>query len=71
MQPAALQQAILHAYGNVYRLYLSYGSNPSFACTATLPQRNAPSGISFGINPYRPSRPFLTISANALGSAGP
>jgi hypothetical protein len=71
MQPAALQQAILHTYGAVYRLYLSYGSNPSFGCTATLPQRSAPSGIGFGVNPYRPFRPYLTISANASEALGP
>ncbi len=67
VQPSDLQQAITRTYGGVYRLYLSYGSDPSQGCTAILPRRNAPRGISLGMNPYRPSRPYLTISANALG----
>ena len=67
VQPSDLQRAITRTYGGVYRLYLSYGSDPSQGCTAVLPRRNAPRGVSLGMNPYRPSRPYLTISANALG----
>ena len=65
--PAKLEQAIKRTYGATLRVFLSYGSNPQFGCTAVLKERNAPSGISIGLNPYRPSRPYLTVRANAYG----
>ena len=67
LDPARLQRKIEHAYGSRYRTFLGYGSNPQRGCTATLKSRGAASGISFGLNPYRPSRPYLTIQANAAG----
>jgi hypothetical protein len=67
MQPAELEQAIKRTYGTTLRVFISYGSNPGFGCTAVLKERNAPSGISIGLNPYRPSRPYLDIRANAYG----
>jgi hypothetical protein len=69
MPPAELQRAISRAYTASLRVFISYGSNPGLfsACTAVMKERSAPSGISFGIDPYRPSRPFLDIRANAYG----
>jgi hypothetical protein len=67
IDPLALKHAITRIYADTYRVYLGYGSNPSFGCTATLPRRDGPSGITIGLNPYRPSRPYLTIQNNALG----
>jgi hypothetical protein len=67
MQPATLEQAIKRTYGTTLHVFLSYGSNPGLGCTAVLKELNAPSGISIGLNPYRPSRPYLIIRANAYG----
>jgi hypothetical protein len=69
MPPAELEQAIKRTYGATLRVFISYGSNPNrlFGCVAVMKQRDAASGISFGLNPYRPSRPFLYIRANAYG----
>ena len=67
MQPAALEQAIKRTYGTTLHVFISYGSNPQLGCTAVLKERNAPSGISIGLNAYRPSRPYLIIRANAYG----
>ena len=59
-------RAVQRTYGNRYRVLRGYGSNPGLGCTGTLRRRNAPSGLTFGINPYRPSRPYLEIRANAF-----
>jgi hypothetical protein len=67
MQPSELERAIARTYGTMLRVFISYGSNPQFGCTAVLKERNAPSGISIGLDPYRPSRPYLDIRANAYG----
>jgi hypothetical protein len=67
MDPLALQRAITRTYGSSYRVYLSYGSNPGFGCTATLQTRTGPRGLRIGLDPYRPSRPYLIIANNATG----
>ena len=67
LDPARLQREIEQTYGSRYRTFLGYGSNPQMGCIATLKSRDAASGISFGLNPYRPSRPYLTIRGNAAG----
>jgi hypothetical protein len=69
MSPTALQQAIKRTYGATLHTFISYGRSPDrfSGCTAVMKENGRPSGISFGINPYRPSRPFLTIRANASG----
>jgi hypothetical protein len=67
MQPSQLQQAIQNTYSNHYRLYLGYGAAPSLGCTGTFTSRTSPAGLSFGLNTYRPSRPYLTIRANGGG----
>jgi hypothetical protein len=33
----------------------------------TFRDRASRAGISFGLNPYRPSRPYLTMSTNGGG----
>lgn len=67
MQPLQLQRAVTSTYGGTYRLYRGYGSDPLVGCTGTLLDRSSPAGISFGVNPHRPSRPYLTIRANGAG----
>ena len=67
MQPAELQQAITRTYGSTLHIFRSYGSNPASGCSAVLKERDAASGIGIGLNPYRPSRPYLDIVANASG----
>jgi hypothetical protein len=69
MTPQALQTKIAHTYGRQYRIYLRYGSDPGRfrGCTGTALDRRSPRGIAFGIDPYRPSRPYLTIRANGAG----
>jgi len=66
-EPVALERTIKNSYGSRYEVVSSYGSAPMLGCMATLRERTAPAGITFGINPYRPSRPFLQIRANAYG----
>jgi hypothetical protein len=65
LDPLMLQREIAQTYGGRYRTYLSYGSNPGFGCTATLKRRGAASGLSIGLSPARPSRPYLVLRANA------
>jgi hypothetical protein len=66
LQPPKLQQLLRATYGNRYRLYLGYGSN-QLSCTGTFRERSSAAGFNFGLNPYRPSRPFLEIKGNAGG----
>jgi hypothetical protein len=66
LQPARLQELLRATYGNRYRLYLGYGSN-QLSCTGTFRERSSAAGFNFGLNPYRPSRPFLEIKGNAGG----
>ena len=67
-QPQELQRKISSTYGTSYRLHRAYGSDPLVGCSGTFLDRSSPAGISLGVNPHRPSRPFLTIQAN--GASG-
>jgi hypothetical protein len=67
MQPLQLQRVVTSTYGDTYRLYRGYGSDPLVGCTGSFLDRSSPAGISFGVNPYRPSRPYLTIRTNGAG----
>ncbi|HEY3185647.1 MAG TPA: hypothetical protein VGJ77_22575 [Gaiellaceae bacterium] len=67
LQPAQLQRAIVSAYGGKYRLYLGYGSDARLGCTGSFRDRGSRAGIGFGLNPHRPSRPYLSIRANGGG----
>jgi hypothetical protein len=64
MQPVELQRAIEQTYGNRYRLYLRYGSDPRRGCAGEFLDRGSPAGIGFALNTYRPSRPYLSIMNN-------
>jgi hypothetical protein len=66
MQPTQLQQLVGSTLGNRYRRTLSYDNN-QFTCTGSFQQRGGAAGFSFGIDPYRPSRPYLQIAANIGG----
>jgi hypothetical protein len=67
MQPVELQRAIEKTYGNRYRLYRRYGSDPRLGCTGEFVDRRGPAGIGFALNTYRPSRPYLSIMNNGAG----
>jgi hypothetical protein len=67
-QPQELQRKVSSTYGNSYRLHRGYGSDPLVGCSGTFLDRSSPAGMSFGVNPHRPSRPFLTIRTN--GASG-
>jgi hypothetical protein len=67
MQPVELQRAIEKTYGNRYRLYRRYGSDPRLGCTGEFVDRGGPAGIGFALNTYRPSRPYLSIMNNGAG----
>jgi hypothetical protein len=64
LQPTELQQRIRRSYGTRYRLSLPYGDNQMLACSGTFRARTDRAGFTFGLNPYRPSRPFLAIAAD-------
>jgi hypothetical protein len=66
-QPPQLQEQIRTTYGSVYRPFFGYGADPRLGCIATFRDRASRAGISFGLNPYRPSRPYLTMSTNGGG----
>jgi hypothetical protein len=67
MQPAELQRAIAKTYGNRYRLYRRYGSDPRLGCTGEFVDRTSPAGIGFTLNTYRPSQPSIAIMNNGGG----
>jgi hypothetical protein len=67
MQPAELQRAIAKTYGNHYRLYRRYGSDPRLGCTGEFVDRTSPAGIGFTLNTYRPSQPSIAIMNNGGG----
>ena len=66
-QPPELQQEIRATYGSVYRPFFAYGADPRLGCIATFRDRASRAGISFGLNPFRPSRPYLMMSTNGGG----
>ena len=67
MQPVELQRAFAKIYGDRYRLYRRYGSDPRLGCTGEFIDRRSPAGIGFALNTYRPSRPYLSIMKNGGG----
>jgi hypothetical protein len=67
MQPLELQRTVSMTYGDSYRLHRGYGSDPLFGCTGGFLDRSSPAGVGFGLNPRRPSRPYLSIRANGAG----
>jgi hypothetical protein len=68
LQPTVLQKELQHAYGSRYRLSARYGNSPFSVgqepCTGTFHATTGTAGIEFGLNPHRPSRPYLIIHAN-------
>ena len=67
LQPLELQRAIAKSYGERYRLYLSYGSDPRLGCIGKFVVRGGHAGVSFALNTYRPSQPSLAILNNGGG----
>ena len=63
LQPTELQQLVARNYGRRYRLYSGYGAS-QLSCSGTFRDRTSAAGINFGLNPFRPSRPYLEIRAN-------
>ena len=66
-QPTQLHQQLKTSYPETYRTVFSYGSDPRLGCVASFRDRGSRAGISFGLNPLRPSRPYLTMSTNGGG----
>jgi hypothetical protein len=66
-QPVQLQRQIQTIYSSAYRPFFAYGADPRLGCMGTFRDRASRAGISFGLNPYRPSRPYLTMSTNGGG----
>ena len=64
IQPSDLQQQLSRAYATQYRLDLPYGTAQQLQCSGTFRARAGAVGINFGLNPHRPSRPYLEIRAN-------
>jgi hypothetical protein len=67
IQPAELERAIESTYRTEYRLYLGYGSDARLGCTGSFRDRGSRAGLAFGLDPHRPSRPYLVIRANGGG----
>ena len=63
LQPTELQQLVARNYGRRYRLDSGYGAS-QLSCSGTFRDRTSAAGINFGLNPFRPSRPYLEIRAN-------
>lgn len=64
LQPAKLQQVVEQAYRGSYRLAATYGG-AQLQCTGTFRLRGSAKGFTFGVDPHRPSRPYISIQANA------
>ena len=64
LQPPQLQRRFASAYGVDYRLRRGYGSDPLRGCTGSFLDRSSRAGVSFGVDPRRPSRPYLAIRTN-------
>jgi hypothetical protein len=68
LQPSELQRVFARTYGGRYHLTVGYGSSPfsvgQLQCSGTFGSVAGAAGIDFGLNPYRPSRPFIDIRAS-------
>jgi len=67
LQPTELQRAFARNYGWRYRLTSGYGSSTflvgQLQCGGSFHAKIGPKAIDFGLNPNRPSRPYLVIRA--------
>lgn len=66
MDPRVLEQRIDQTYAADYTTRVAYGSQPQLGCVATIGRRQAAGGITLGIDPYRPSHPYLDITSGTL-----
>jgi hypothetical protein len=61
-----LEQRIEQTYGATYTRRIGYGSQPGLGCTAAISLRSSTGGLSIGVDPYRPSRPYLELTNGVL-----
>jgi hypothetical protein len=59
IQPARLEQRIRARLGALYEPDFRYGSIPARPCTAAFKARGVRRQLTFGLSPYRASRPFV------------
>lgn len=68
LQPTELQRLLVRTYGAHYRLSARYGSSPflvgQLQCGGSFHAKIGSTAIDFGLNPSRPSRPYLVIRAS-------
>jgi hypothetical protein len=68
LQPTDLQRLLMRTYGSHYRLSSSYGTSPflvgQLQCGGSFHAKIGSKAIDFGLNPNRPSRPYLAITAS-------
>lgn len=64
LDPGTLQRQLETTYGA--GAMVAYGSVPQLGCTAELQLRSPRASIGLGIDPNRPSRPYLEITKSAL-----
>jgi len=68
LQPTELQRLLVRTYGRHYRLTSRYGSSPflvgQLQCGGSFHAKIGTKAIDFGLNPSRPSRPYLVIRAS-------
>jgi hypothetical protein len=68
LQPTELQRRLVATYGDRYRLSSGYGTSPfsvgQLQCSGTFQARLGAGTIDFGLDPHRPSRPYLAVRAN-------
>jgi hypothetical protein len=64
LDPSTLQRQLKTTYGA--SAMVAYGSVPQLGCTAELQFRSPKASIGLGIDPNRPSRPYLEITKGLL-----
>lgn len=66
VDPRVLEQRIERTYGATYARRIGYGAQPGLGCTAAIGLRSSAGGLSIGVDPYRPSRPYLELTNGVL-----
>lgn len=61
IQPARLEQRIRARLAAIYDPDVKYGSIPARPCTGSFRARGIRRQLTFGLSPYRPSRPFVFL----------
>jgi hypothetical protein len=62
LEPATLERRISSTYSSRYDLTVGYGAQPSRGCIGVFRNERRTVELTLGIDPHRPSRPFLVLS---------